>query len=55
VLGHRVDPPSRLRPPGTVLVGAQEIFTIVNPYRKYVLQEGADNILGVPNRERRCR
>jgi hypothetical protein len=40
----RAEPPSRFRPPGTVL-GAQEIFNNVNPYGKYFL--GPDNIPGV--------
>jgi hypothetical protein len=41
---------SRFRPTVTVL-WAQEIFTTVNTYGKYVL--GPDNILGGQNRERR--
>ena len=39
----RRGPSSRFRPPGTVL-GAQAIFSIVNPYRKYFL--GPDNVAG---------
>jgi hypothetical protein len=42
-------PPSRFRPPGTVL-GAQEIFTTVNPYRKYFLRRmlSSDNHASPP-------
>jgi hypothetical protein len=36
-------PHLRFRPPGTVL-GAQEIFTAVNPYGTYFLYLGSDNI-----------
>ena len=43
-------PPSRFRPPGTVL-GAQHMFTAVNPYGKYF--RGPDNIPGGRNRARR--
>jgi hypothetical protein len=43
-------PSSRFRHPGTVL-GAQEIFTTVNPYGNYFL--GPDNIPGGRNRARR--
>ena len=48
-----IEPPSRLRPPGTVL-GGQEVFAIVNRYGKYALKRmGPDNILGGSNCESR--
>jgi hypothetical protein len=49
--GLRNPPPSRFRPPGTVL-GAPEMFTAVNPYGKYFLQ-GLGSIPGGRDRARR--
>jgi hypothetical protein len=47
--GRRIPP--RDSDPLEAVLGAQEIFTAVNPYGKYLL--GPGNVLGGANRERR--